>query len=238
MIKTAFVLFVGNIICAAFPAAAQISNGMFTDGYTDWTLVGLASTATPDKSDPPPGSLANAADALISSTSSAYEGDPTNAANSATADQLQMAFGDITLPGSNGDPTVVDGQAIYQTFNLTAPGTLTFEYKTSSHDFSVYDRVGYILQDPSSPMNSDFHGLANNSGGYVAIAPIVLTAGTYKLGFIAYNTGDNFSATQIQVGDVEVATVPEPGVWLLLALGVGSLIFAQRGLPGRSISRA
>jgi hypothetical protein len=216
MRKFGFLLFLSNL-CFGLSLHAQIVDGSFTHGYTGWTLVGLAQNSIPDSSTPPSDA---SFDALISSTTSAYEGDPTNGSDSATVSQLNSALG-VTLPGSAGSSTVVDGQAIVQSFSLASSGVLTFEFASSSEDYSSYDQVGYVLDNA-------FHALSKGQSSYTSSGSISLGAGSHTLGFVAYNTGDNFSPTEINVANVEVTELPEPATWLLLACGCGILALAGR----------
>jgi hypothetical protein len=74
-----------------------------------------------------------------------------------------------------------------------------------------------------------FYALSNSIGTTSVTSP-ELAAGTYYLGFVAYNTQDNRISTTLDVSDVALAEAPEPSTILLLGcgLGLGVLLFRLR----------
>jgi hypothetical protein len=171
-------------------------------------------------------------EALIQST----DGDFT-LSQSASAATLDAALG-VTLPatydGNILDSTygqsfpAVNGQAIYQTFNLTGQATLSFDFSYQTNDYYPYDSVGYVLDGVYTPLviTPVYTGTTNPTPtAYLSIQPLTLDAGTHTLGFVAYNTGGHGYSTSLYVTDV---SVPEPGEWTLMLLGGLGLILARK----------
>jgi hypothetical protein len=92
--------------------------------------------------------------------------------------------------------------------------------------------VGYSLVNVADITVGDpTPGVLNtlsNSIGSTSVTSAELSAGTYILGFVAYNTHDNQYATTLNVSDVSLADAPEPSTYLLVGTGLGLLAFRLR----------
>jgi hypothetical protein len=197
---------------------AQIVNGSFSGGLTGWNQLG-SPTATDGT-------------AIITSTDSGGDGEP-DATGSDTATDIELTLG-ASLPNTNDIFGPTDGQAIFQEITLTSSNQITFTYSSSSDDYSTNDAVGYVLTNVADVSNENlypgtFYALSNSIGTTSVTSP-ELAAGTYYLGFVAYNTQDNRISTTLDVSDVALAEAPEPSTILLLGcgLGLGVLLFRLR----------
>jgi len=239
MKKIIFLLVVGVMLLGnVFPLSAQILNGSFTNGFTDWNIVGGSSgepqVVTSDAT-PPTGSTA----ALVQSTN-----EDQSLSISASAATLDAALG-VTLPatydGNILDPTygqsfpAVNGQAIYQTFTLASEATLSFAYSYQTNDYYPYDATGYVLDGVYTPLviTPAYTGAVNSTPTAYAVIPpqpsLVLGAGSHTLAFVAYNTGGHSDSTSLYVTDVSTtAAVPEPSEWTLMLLACVGLILVRK----------
>jgi len=226
-----FLLFSLNILLIGATAHGQVINGSFSTGdFSGWTVLG---NPTIDTSTPPPG----ATDGAVISTTNTDD-----VPDGVTPDTIQNALG-VILPSTNdGTEAPVSGEAIYQTITLTAPATLTFEYQTTAQDlrYPTTDNIGYSLTNTASITGSDpdpgtFYILdASTLGSYGPVTSGVIAPGTYILGFIAYNTGDQHGLTSFEVSDI---SVPEPATWMLMAGGFAFLLGLSRWVPLRCPAR-
>jgi len=231
MKKTAFLLVVGALFLHPTPLPAQIANGSFTDGLTDWITVG-GSSSGPEvtTANPMPATLGTSA--LVQSTDEDF-----TLSQSASAATLNAALG-VTLPATyDGDILdstygqsfpAVNGQAIYQTFNLTAQATLSFDFSYQTNDYYPYDSVGYVLDGVYTPLVTTpiYTGSVNPTPtAYLSILPLTLDAGSHTLGFVSYNPGGHGYSTSLYVTDI---TVPEPTEWALMLFGGVGLILARK----------
>jgi hypothetical protein len=169
------------------------------------------------------------------------------AADSAPATTIEAALG-VTLPNST-DNDVLDpfeftgpfapenGQAIYQTLNLTAPATLTFQYSFVTADVFPFDSAGYVLNGTYYELGRPTQTVNPTTGAYPTsylpptpyqTVTLNLNAGSNTLGFVAYNTyeaayysvDDTYGSTSITVIDVSAEAVPEPNAVSLLVIAV------------------
>jgi hypothetical protein len=220
--KRSFLLILLGIFVSGVASQAQVLNGSFADGFTSWSLLG---NPTVDTSSPPSNATA---DAVISSTNSLTTSD------SVSASTIESTLG-VILPATNdGTEAPQNGEAIYQTITLTIPEVLTFEYETTAVDsLSTNDNVGYSLTNTalisgSTPDPGTFVALGKPQSPYATVTSDVIAPGTYILGFVAYNTNDEFGNTSFSVSDIEA---PEPVAWTLMLAGVGCLAVLSGFMP-------
>jgi hypothetical protein len=219
MRKFGFLLFLSNL-CLGLSLHAQITNGSFSGGLSGWTQLGAPT--------------ASGGTAIITSTDATpHDTGAPDAPGSDTASDIQTTLG-VVLPNTNDIFAPTDGQAIFQEFSLSSSNQVTFTYSSSSDDDSVFDGVGYSITRVSDislgdPYPGTFYSLSNSIVS-TSVTSTELSAGTYFLAFVAYNTSDNQYATTINVSDVALAEAPEPSTILLLTcgLGLGLLLFRSR----------
>ncbi len=235
MKKITFLLVVGALFLGnSSHLRAQIQNGSFATGdLSGWTTVGgssggpdvLTGLPTSNLPAPPMGSTA----ALVQSEN----GD--TGATTASAAALDSALG-VTLPPTVGDALSgypgthlpVNGQAIYQTFRLSSAATLSFAYSFQSFDSIPFDSTGYVLNGVYNQLASPtepYYVLPNPTPTAYTTLSFALNPGTYTLGFVAYNTGDNTLSSSLFVTDI---SVPEPSAWKLIVLACAGLLIVSR----------
>jgi hypothetical protein len=150
----------------------------------------------------------------------------------------------VALP-NNRTPT--DGSVLYQTFSAAAGSTLAFywNFATNEEIPSPYDAALYSLRFGSNQANvyeladttetglvdEDPGGASNFAAmtGYQLQSIVLPSTGTYTIGFISMQTGDNDVSSATFISDVTLngssipATTPAPAAWSLGLLGLGFL---------------
>lgn len=215
MRKNIFLLVLCSLAFGFTASSAQIVNGSFTTDLSGWTQLG---SPTQGSSNPPGGTYAN----ISSTNDDAIAGAP--ASNIAAALHVILPFTDVIYA-----PT--DGQAIYQYFLLAHPETLSFKYAYSTFDIYPQDSAGMTLDGQYTQFQQTPATQQITPSSYMTVANVQLSAGEHQLGFVSYNTGDTSASTHIYITDIELADVPEPGIWRLVAVGLAGLFalaFAQR----------
>jgi Flp pilus assembly pilin Flp len=200
-----FALFAG-----ALANTTLLNAQVFTGDLTQWSTLGAPSV--PDSST-----------ATIDSTSGDGAGGVYTV--SAPASTLESALDNAPLQNNFGN-VATDGQAVYLNFNLTSAVTVTFDWQMQTYDGAPYDSVGYVL-------NGGYYQLdepPNYTGPYtssVTSATVVLPANSSNFGFVAFNTGDNNTSTNLEVTNFTVVSLPEPNT-VTLVLVTGVMLFLVR----------
>jgi len=243
---------------------AQILNGSFTDtssgstsGFADWTLVGGGTdqttgpvvltnlSALPSGVIPPTPPSGTTTQAFLQSTDEDF--DMAMSASGATLNsKLHVLLGLSTTDTNLLDATfgqtfpATNGQAIYQTFSVNAPATLSFAYSTQSDDYYPYDSAGYVLDGiytsliTQPPYTDPFVPNETPTTYATKTLTLGLTTGTHTLAFVAFNTGGHAASTSLFVTDVSADVVPEPSQWELLLMGLFGLFLVRKLRLGMS----
>jgi hypothetical protein len=232
MKKITFLLTVGTLL---FMAPSHLQAQLFSPDFTTWQTLGTPAVTT--------------AETDISSTDA--ESDSSSASVSAAvinttlniAGGLPSTSGTEPFPGSQPATfAATNGQAIYITFTLAQSATVTFDYSMTTNDYYPNDSVGYVLGDPTSTTYTTLANPPAYNGTLPAtedFPPLTLTldAGTHVLGFVAYNTNDEYGSTTLSVtnitavpisSDSSLVSTPEPSVWELSLLGLAGLFVFRK----------
>jgi hypothetical protein len=223
MTKFGFLLFLSNL-CLCVSLHADIVNGSFTqgsDGFTGWTQLGSTTTGS---ASPPGGTYAN-----ISSTN--------GTGGVSVVDTIDTKL-HVVLPDTDLIYAPTEGEAIYQGFSLSQPGTLSFEFAYSTFDDFPQDSAGYVLDGQYTELEQTPPTQQTTPSAYQLVSDIPLSAGAHQLAFVSYNTGDDTSSTHIYVTDIQVTGAPEPEAWVLMAAGLGLLILVAKPIRRRAFARA
>jgi len=157
---------------------------------------------------------------------------------------LNLPAGAIaTALPNNLAPT--NGSAIYQTFSATAGTTLSFQWNFATNEIipSSWDAALYSLQVGSNQAKvfeladttqSSVVSLAAGGAspftsmtGYKTAAVVLPSTGTYTVGFISMQTGDDEVSSATYISNVQAGTgggsspTPAPAGWSLGLLGLG-----------------
>lgn len=174
---------------------------------------------------------------------------------------LSLASGSIHTALPNNFSNVTSGAAIWQTFNITAPATVSFNWNFATSevvptqwDAALYSwRVGANPATVTELADTTQTGILNQAVGtspffsnlmtgyHVVNIPVTVT-GTYTLGFVSMQTGDDdvVSGTYISNITPSVAAlggVPVPTSWILALAGIAFVAFVF-GMRGFSENRA
>ncbi len=161
---------------------------------------------------------------------------------------------------NNYPPT--DGSAIWQTFSATAGTSVTFYWNFATDEVvpTQWDAALYSFQVGSNPAQvfeladtTQSTKLNQNIGaspyfvvmtGYKQVTIPITTTGTYTIGFIAMQTGDDEVASGTYISSVvsgtstTPSTTPIPASWTLALTGLAFvtlvLAFRQRALDRQS----
>jgi hypothetical protein len=227
------------MMAGAFQLHGQtIINGSFEQGggsFTGWTTIGGVTIASSSVTTPTSGSVQAFMDNVLSTAVS--------------ASLLSAFFNSVALP-ANTQGAATNGSGIEQTFTITEPTTLSFDYKyiTAESIGSGWDETFYyidgrvvLLADPNTANVATLgtNGITAAGNSYVNGLPyktvsITLGSGTHTIGFGVYNTGDTVVNTGLFVDNVLLG-VPEPGTVALLASGLA--VLAGAGWRRRAAKR-
>jgi len=234
----------GNIVPPAGSYQAQIGSGSDSDPGGDLVpALGLAR----------PGSGHRGA-RLAKHPGNPGSNDPNFAdvAEAALETALNLPAGAIgtALPNSFA-PT--NGSAIYQTFTATAGTTITFNWNFATNEAipSQWDAALYTLQVGSNQAqvfelaDTTQSSVVNVVGtganpfarmtGYKTTSVALPGTGTYTVGFISMQTGDDSVSSATYIGNVQIAAspspTPAPTAWSLVLMGLG-LIAVYSGVRG------
>jgi hypothetical protein len=216
MRKIGFLLFLSNLFLG-LSLHAQILNGSFTAGLTDWDQLGSVSTGS---ANPPGGTYAD-----VSSTN--------GSGGASVVDTIDGAL-NVVLPNTDITYTPTQGQAIYQDFSLSQTSTLSFEFSYSTFDNFPYDSAGYVLDGVYHQLEQTPPSQQLTPSAYQTVGNIELSAGEHQLAFVSYNTGDDTTSTHLYVTDIEV---PEPATFILTGIGLVVLGFAAKPVRRLALAR-
>jgi hypothetical protein len=239
MNKITSLLIVGAFL---FLGPSHVQAQLFTSDFTMWQTLGTPTLTT--------------SEAVIASTDAEFDL-PTASATAADIDTtlniaggLPDTSGTEPFPGSQpGNFPATNGQVIYLSFYLPEAATVTFDASMSTNDYYPNDSVGYILGDS----NSTVYTALGNPPVYNTVLPrtedfgstsLNLETGSHVLGFVAYNTNDEYGSTTLTVTDITAVPVtstgslvatPEPSVLELSLLGLAGLFIFRKFRRSRCV---
>jgi hypothetical protein len=218
-----------SIFVSVATTRAQLTNGGFESGLTGWSSDGTASAAGTTGGQPP---LEGSLQAVIDTP------------QSGTASQSSLETF-LELPASSLDAirdgfNTAGGSAIKQIFNVQNGDTIQFLWDflpNGSTTNSTQNDTGFFtlhLQGSNgAPVTlSDTTTSGGNPTGYHSFQSGPLTAGSWLLGFAAFDsvgTGGNALRPTLLIDNVQIiAAIPEPATWLLLLCGIPMVLIFRR----------
>lgn len=125
------------------------------------------------------------------------------------------------------------GSSLSTTFQLLAGSTISFDWLFGTNDYSPYnDFAAFKLNDTVIKL-ADVVSLGNVDGsrsstGWKTFSYNVAADSNSTLSFIVSNVGDNNVTSSLQLANVNVAAVPEPETYALMATGLLGLLFSRK----------
>lgn len=229
MKNIAFLLIVGfTSFLVPSQLKAQLFNGSFDTGdFSNWQLLGNPVVLTSGGPTPPSGTT----QAAIQSTDAGI-----NPGDAVSVAAIDAALG-VTLPPTQGSASGIaygtfnptDGEAIYQAFALSEASTLTFSFAMSTEDWHPFDSAGYVLDGVYTQLVSPpvYNGTLPQTLPYSTLT-LNVGAGSHTLGFVSYNTNDQYGSTTLYVTNVSALAAPEPSTWVLIVMGLISIYMFRK----------
>ena len=203
------------LAAAAGGAQAQVSNGNFGNGLAGWNPLGDAVVRS---------------NVLTLTTAYTTDDDaPYNLSGTGAAwiDAVEQRAGVAGYTLDFFEQPAYEGSVVTQTFSVAAGSVLRFDWSFSSRETSFLDRAFVAL-------NGQVTTLATRSGAPVGTQTFTRTftqAGSVQLSFGVVDTGDVNGVSTLNIGNVSVTAVPEPGMLTLMLSGVlvlGGAVAARR----------
>lgn len=240
--RSVFVSGVLVLIAGCLFAAASIVNGAFSANLSGWNVAGAASAVGIQGNVIPPGGSTQALIASGTGSVNSYADVPVATIEA----DLNLPSGAIHTALPNNYSNVTNGSAIWQTFSATAGDVVTFNWNFATNegvptqwDAALYSvRVGsnpatvYELADTTQTASLSTtvtgSGLPFSGGkmtGYKQVSINIAATGTYTIGFISMQTGDDGVESGTYIANVggasQAATsVPALSSWGLSILGI------------------
>ncbi len=188
-------LIIGIGLCCVAPAEADLSNGDFGAGLSDWVLVGPVSDGGGSAV------LAENSPGLRTTLSQQFI---------LPANSLSLSFRYTIAPGPGGPAGSLFPDAFI--VGLLDPVTKAPLLSTPGYsDYYYHDNSGLVDYDPS---------IVTVSGERVSLSVASLAGGTDALLTFDLLGVDNGVVTEVQVGDIEVTPIPAPSAIALGAVGL------------------
>jgi PEP-CTERM motif len=200
-------------IGAASHAHAQVLNGNFGSGLTNWNPLGDVIVTV----DVPPRTV-------TLSTAATEETGNWSGISAADVGILEVAAGVVGNGFNLNEQQSWEGSLIKQNFVVTAGQTLSFQwsFRTNEtlfldHAFVAFNGQVTTLATSASP------GLSSQSFSrtFTQSGPVLLAIGVV-------DTGDVDGVSYLSIKNVQITPVPEPSTWLLMAAGAGLLAWRSR----------
>jgi hypothetical protein len=198
---------------AATGAQAQVMNGDFGTGLTNWNPLGDVIVTV----DLPPRTA-------TLSTAAAVENGNLSGQSAVDINALEPAAGVAALGLDLSGQAAYEGSLITQTFAVAAGQTLSFEWSFRTNETTFLDHAFVAFNGQVTTLASSASpGLPTQifSRTFTQSGPVQLAIG------IA-DTGDFDTVSYLSLKNIQITAVPEPSTWLLMAAGAGLLAWRHR----------
>jgi hypothetical protein len=204
-----------GLLLLAGGAQAQLANGDFGAGLASWN---------------PAGDVVASGGTLTLSTAFLSDGGedaPFNLSgqDAVGIDVLENTAGLAPYALDLAAEAAYEGSLAQQSFSVAAGETLSFDWSFSTRETLFQDHAFIVLDGQLITLAS----LGNVPLGQQTFSQIYTLAGTSTLSFGVADTGDYQGVSTLNIQNVQVTAIPEPGQWALLLAGMLTLgVFSRR----------
>lgn len=227
--KTRIFPVIGAIALYSAAAQAQIINGSFSLGLTGWTLAGDVSNQLGTAFL----TTASLLDDDFPAANGAFNFSGTAAVSSAPALE---SFSSLASGALDPDPGnlifAYEGSAMKQSFSVGSGDTLSFQWKLLTND-PLADYAYVVINGTRTVLSAASAATTPSSPFQVETPFSVFThtftsAGQVELSVGVLDVNDFSGTTALQIDNVSLAAVPEPGFSTLCLMGIGSVLGLRR----------
>ena len=122
-----------------------------------------------------------------------------------------------------------NGSLLSKTFNLVAGDKISFDWLFKAGDYLPYNDFALFSLNDTKFKLSDVATVGNyGSSGLQSFSYTATNTGAATLSFLVSNYSDTNQNSTLQVSNVNIAAVPEPETYALMATGLLGLLFSRK----------